>query len=488
MWKYKFGLLFLLMAGVVFTGCEKQDPDPVEEPEEEATLPLAPVLTRKINTFIKDAMTDAYLWYDKLPQIDPRYEQDSKAYFDKLLYEEDKWSYITDDITAFENSIEGIEKAFGYSLAFGRFVDSRNVFTGNYFGIVEYVYPNTPASRVGFVRGDLIIKLNDGNITATNYRDLLSGTTITVTKGTLTDQGIAPAGNVVMNAEELTLDPVLMQKIIERDGYKIGYLLYLQYIADYNNKSLETALQYFKDNQITHLVLDLRYNPGGQTTAAQYLCSSIAPRNVVDANSTLVTYKWNNKYQLAINNDPKLADWKGINFSSSVPVKLNLNKIHILTGSGSASASELTIAGLQPYMDVVMVGDTTYGKYTGSITLKPENYYDSEIEYRDFINWGIQPIVFRFANSQGLTNFKNGFAPKYRVEDELLPAAPLGELTDPLLKKAVEDITGRTITAMKKASVPFRYQIVDRGFSRFDRQKRNLVLEKSSEFLNIPTE
>ncbi len=111
--------------------------------------------------------------------------------------------YITDDITAFEGSQQGVEKTYGYSLAFGRFVDGTGTPTGNYFGIVEFVYPNTPASEAGFARGDLIIRLNGGNITAENYRDLLSGTSISVTKGILTSQGIASGATVVLVAEEL---------------------------------------------------------------------------------------------------------------------------------------------------------------------------------------------------------------------------------------------------------------------------------------------
>lgn len=470
----KYWFFAVLLAGVVLTGCT--DPEPEPEPEVPAK-PEVPALTQKVNSFIKTCMSDIYLWYNTLPDIDPKYETDSKAYFKKLLNEEDKWSYITDDITAFENSLEGVEKAYGYSLAFGRFVDGTGAPTGNYFAIVEYVYPNTPAERADFQRGDLIIRLNNGNITASNYMELLSGTSASVTKGILTTSGIAADTTLTMTAEELNLDPVVMKSVIEKDGHKIGYLFYTQYIAGYNNTSLADAMQYFHDNQITDLVLDLRYNPGGQTTAAQYLCSSIAPTSIVNTNSPLVTYQWNDKYQPVINSNPSYAGWRGINFSASVPVKLGLNKIHILTGSGSASASELTIAGLQPYMSVVMVGDTTYGKYTGSITLKPEDYSDDPLSYNDFKNWGIQPIVFRFANSQGLTNFKNGFAPTYRVEDELLPAFPLGDLSEPLLKKAVEDITGVPIASMKRAKLPFNYEVVDRGFSRFDPMKRNLYLD-----------
>jgi carboxyl-terminal processing protease len=160
--------------------------------------------------------------------------------------------------------------------------------------------------------------------------------------------------------------------------------------------------------------------------------------------------------------------------------------VTVLTGSGTASASELTICGLEPYMDVILVGDTTYGKYTASITIKPEDLYANASDYADFKNWGVQPIIIRYANSQGITNFKNGFAPDFLVSDALLPASPLGELTEPLLKKAVENITGITIPSQKKAAVSVGFDIISRGFSKFDQQKRNLFIEIPRNFHKIP--
>jgi carboxyl-terminal processing protease len=478
--KIKHWSPLILITFLFFAGCKKEVL-PADEPVKEK----APVLTQKINGFIKDVMTDVYLWNDKLPVIDILYETNSKAYFKKLLYSEDKWSYITDDITAFEQSLQGIEKTYGYSLAFGRFTDATGTPTGNYFGIVEYVYPNTPASKAGFSRGDIIVKLNGGDITRDNYMSLLSGASISVTKGILISQSISTGETFTLIAEELHLDPVLMYKIIERDGHKIGYLLYLQYISSYNSSSLYTAFQYFKDNQITDLVLDLRYNGGGYTSAAQYLTSSIAPLNIVNNNNVLVYYQWNDKYQAYYTSKDAKEELE-IKFDPAVPVKLGLSKVTVLTGSGTASASELTICGLEPYMDVILVGDTTYGKYTASITIKPEDLYANASDYADFKNWGVQPIIIRYANSQGITNFKNGFAPDFLVSDALLPASPLGELTEPLLKKAVENITGITIPSQKKAAVSVGFDIISRGFSKFDQQKRNLFIEIPRNFHKIP--
>jgi carboxyl-terminal processing protease len=466
--KIKSLLLLIVFSLALLTACKKDDIVPEEKEQ-------ASALTLKINGFIKTVMSDVYLWYNEMPDLDIKYETDAKEYFDKLLYTEDKWSVITDNVTALEGSLEGVETTFGYSLAFGQFVNQSGAPTGEYFTIIEYVYPNSPASEAGLLRGDLLVKINGASITETNYVDLFNGSTISVTKGILGSSGISLGSTFSMTSRVMDLDPVLQYKIIERSGHKIGYLMYLQFIASYDNTSLKTALQYLKDNQITDLVLDLRYNPGGQISAAQYLSSSLAPQSVVTDMRRLVTFQWNDKYQAywAANH---IDEQLGVSFDASVPVKLNLSKIYILTGNGSASASELTICGLEPYMNVILIGDNTYGKYTGSILIKPEDVYSSTSQYADFKDWGIMPIVIRYANSLGVTNFTQGFDPDFQVDDELLPAAPLGDLTEPLLKKAVEDITGEVIKGATKGVASLKFDIVARGASRFDDQKRNLII------------
>jgi C-terminal processing protease CtpA/Prc len=460
----KFLFLVLFLSGLTFS-CD----EPVPEPEPEPPKEKAPALTVKINQFIEMVMTDVYFWYKEIPSIDVRYEFDSKEYFKKLLYSEDKWSFVTDDAKKLEDSFEGKETSYGWSLAFGRFSDTKTI-----FALVEFVYPNTPAAKSGAKRGDIIYKINGADITDSNYLDLLYSANLSFTFGQYSN-GIVNEKTASMTALELNLDPVQFVNIIEHGGRKIGYLFYAQFISNYNS-SLDEAIQHFINNQVTNVILDLRYNPGGTTVAAQHLCSSLAPVDVVNAEKKLVNFQWNDKYQKHWQ-DKNNQEQLGINFVKSVPLKMGLSKLFIITGTGTASASELTITGLKPYMNVKTIGETTYGKYTASITLKPEDFYEKESEYKDFKNWAIQPIILKYANSLGVTDFKDGFKPDISVKDDLFSTIPLGDKKEAMLKKAIEDITGVEVIAMKSAELKRNYTIFDRGFSKFDANKRELLID-----------
>jgi carboxyl-terminal processing protease len=137
---YSFLLLFFA------TACHDDDNEPVDGPE---TPEIADAYTQRVNDYIYQAMKSVYLWTDQIPELDRQYETDPKAYFRKLLVEEDIYSGITDDLQALLNSSEGIEKAFGYSLAYTWADESQS----KVWGVVEYVYPNTPASKAGIKRG-----------------------------------------------------------------------------------------------------------------------------------------------------------------------------------------------------------------------------------------------------------------------------------------------------------------------------------------------
>ena len=441
-------ILLILLSALIVLSCQKDD-----------TSDQTPELTKKINKFIKDVMKEVYLWNEELPNIDERYELDSKAYFDKLLYKEDKWSYVTDDLLALENSFKGIEKTFGWSLSFGTLNES-------VIALVEFVHPNTPAEEAGLKRGDVIFKINDANITSGNYNDLLNADNLKCSYGqyNTVKKLIENVKSVQLTAEVHNLNSIVGSKIIEEGGHKIGYFLYTRFINDTN--SIDTLIQSFKNEEVTEVILDLRYNSGGLIYTVQYLCSTLAPLTNVGNEDILVTLQWNHALhdhyeQSAI---MKYLEKRLIN---SVPFKLGLDRIYILTGHGTAAESELMISGLLPYMDVITVGDTTKGQYTVAETYTPKNIYGDENYYKDFSNWGVRPIVSKYRNSEGFTDFIYGLYPTILVHDEISKNYAIGDTNDPVIKNAIENITGNSELATKNASfMPFK--IFDRGSSRFE--------------------
>ena len=132
-------------------------------------------------------------------------------------------------------------------------------------------------------------------------------------------------------------------------------------------------------------------------------------------------------------------------------LNLNLPRIYFLTTGGTASASESLITGLYPYMDVIQIGTPTYGKCYGSISID-----DTADPKRH--NWAMQPLVIKFFNGEGFTDFTAGIEPDYTVEDNLLYAKPFGSLEDPLLAKALEEITGVSPLSKKTAIPEIRFK------------------------------
>lgn len=426
---------------------------------------------RLVNKFIDEDMTLYYLWTDEMPGLNYKKQTDPFAFFDSLLYTDDRWSFITDDYESLANSLKSTETTFGYSLAFGQFSN-----TNNYFAVIEYVNRYTPADKANLKRGDIIIGFNGESITSSNYKNLIYADKLTLQMGVYSILGISKGGEISLTSASVEMNPVLTQQVFDLNGKKVGYMVYNHYYASYLD-SLDAALRYFQDQQISELVLDLRYNPGGDLSAAQHLCSAMAPDEVVLGKKKLVDKKWNSQLQEYWYENGQTSELV-VNFDPTVPVRLGLKRLFVLTTGHTASASELTITGLDPYMEVVSIGETTSGKYTGSVTLRPKVKKNNEWVVDETIsNWAMQPIVFKYSNSLGVTEFKDGLSPDYYVFDQLLPAWQLGDQNEPLLAKALEQISGETTLAVKSAGMEPRLPFIPRGrlFSRHQPFLENLI-------------
>ncbi|MDR2231862.1 MAG: hypothetical protein LBE56_01920 [Tannerella sp.] len=453
-----------------FVSCEKEivnpEPDPTgqEEPQEpeEPGNPLSDEIRLKVNNFIATDVRDYYLWTSTInwSNVVPENEPDPFGFFDKLQYKStDQWSMLTDDAEGFMNSVDGIATSYGYELIWGTFRD-----TNTMFAIVLFVYHDSPAEKAGLKRGDFIVSLNgtEPNITEANYMDLYNSPTISLGRAFITADGNLQMDRnpVNMTAVLLYQDPVVKDTIIVKGSHRIGYLFYSSYTME-SEQRLQEVFTDFKNRGVTDVILDLRYNGGGYTHTSQLLSSILAPTSAVERQDIFLIDTWNDEmmsYFKLINEDPNEY------FTKTASVNMNLSRLYVLTLPYTASASEATMIGLSPYIDVIQIGEETHGKYYGGALLTPlildrrinEWVPDTAIE-----NWMLYLMIFRYADKNGDTSFSGGLTPDIYVEetyDFLLP--PLGDERDPLLGKAIEQITGQAVsTRSATASLRRPHQI-----------------------------
>jgi hypothetical protein len=90
---------------------------------------------------------------------------------------------------------------------------------------------------------------------------------------------------------------------------------------------------------------------------------------------------------------------------------LNLDRIVFITSRGTASASELVINSLDPFFEITLIGDNTYGKPVGSF---PLSSYTPTLKNN---NVELVPITFALANSKGKAEYFDGFPADFLVGD-----------------------------------------------------------------------
>jgi C-terminal processing protease CtpA/Prc len=309
------------------------------------------------------------------------------------------------------------------------------------------------------------VSINGIDLDVDNYYDMFSLSSYSVTFGALVEDGIAKTdSSVSMIAEEIVLDPVIYHDIIEIAESKIGYLVYVEFKSGESgrfNDSLGVVFDEFAAAGIDDLIVDLRYNPGGDLTSSAFLASAIAPLTVVQSQEVLVRFEYNDLYtNYFLETQGSNSDNLVLRFPQN-DHNINLDRVYFLTTGGTASASEFLMIGLYPYMDVIQVGENTYGKYAGAWIIP-------DIEDPPKHNWGLVPTVFKYANALGFTDFGGGLVPDYFIEDELIDALPFGDLQDPVLNYALQAIRGTKsgLPVLKSATPEVAFEPIDDEITR----------------------
>ena len=462
----KFILAFGIF-GLLFTSCEKdeevfeeKDLTTINPKEEEGGEEANTPDELEVEKFVYAGMNEIYLYKADVPTLEDSYfSTDSEKtdfleafrtpeeLFEGLRWSDDRFSFITDNYFALEDRFNGVSSTTtGMKFGLGRISGTNNV-----FGFLQYILPGTSAEEEGLTRGTVFTEINGEKMTLNNYSALMDAASVTINIGKV------EGGTLKMTEKTVTLDntayttnPVLLAKTLDVEGEKVGYLMYTSFTGDFD-ENLNAAFSQFKADGVSNLVLDLRYNGGGSVETAVDLASMITGQF---KGEIFMKEQWNESYQDYFENNypERLINRFDQQIRTKAPINsLNLSKVYILTSEVTASASELVINGLEPYIDVVQIGETTTGKFQASVTL-----YDSPDFGREGASenhtYAIQPLVFKSANASGKSDYVNGLVPDVQISETLENLGTLGDPSEPFLQAALNHLLGKAQETKSQAA------------------------------------
>ena len=397
--------------------------------KKEMTVSSSSTVSEDVNTWIYNTMSYYYLWNTNMPKITAtNLKDDPMNYFYSILYDygnTDRFSWIDSSATNLTNQLNGINKVLGikYSIFYTDNTQANIAF------VIAYVLKGSPAEKAGLKRGDIILKVDDKSITPTNYASILQNETLKLGLGSFASGVFTNTGNSVsVTKVELQTNPILKDTIVKWGGKNVGYIAYIQFLSSFDD-SLRNVFGRFKSAGVNELVIDLRYNGGGYVTSSDLMTNLIVKDLSAKVGTIMNKKVYNATYTEELNKSSGSTAFN-TNFKLENNNLGTLSRVFFLVSNNSASASELVINNLRPFMDVILVGEHTYGKNVGSFTLT-----DSKNRW----NYGLQPITFKIANAKDESNYgtKDGFLPNISITDNVLPFKQLGDPYETVFNKAL---------------------------------------------------
>jgi C-terminal peptidase prc len=387
-------------AGLVFAYpvAARQQPPP-------GMAPFLPCSLTNRNLLVRDILDDIYLWYQFLPDIDPTRFTSPEAYLEAVRYRplDTSFSSVVPKAT--------FDALFSNSQFVGFGFSTRTTETAI---TILQVFPDSSAAEAQLARGDRIVAVDGrtiASLVASGGINTVFGAPeagVTVTADVITRSGAAR--QVTLRKRVVTIPPVSLTRTFLVDGRVVGYIFFRQFVRP-STAALDEAFAALRAAGATELVLDLRYNGGGLVDVAVHLASLIGDAALRDQVFARLQH-----------NDKNTASDQTLRFET-IPSPLRLSRLIAITSRGSASASELLINGLRPYLPVVVIGDRTFGKPVGQYS----------IEFCDRV---LLPVSFITVNARGDGNYFGGIAADCPAADDAshdLGAAEEASLAQALL-------------------------------------------------------
>jgi len=389
----KKSLRLLIIPIFIVISCQKEEITPVTNTSAE----------KKANETLYELMQEWYLWNKNLPEVKATDYENPYVLIEVLRYKQyDRWSFVA-DFYEFMASMEG--SFVGHGIRMGLDNDGKVR--------IVMIYKNSPLYSFGVRRGWIIKKLNDVELApvfisgdANRYNQLMGPSTEGITNKFLFQTPEGKDSLIISTKKKFELNSVILDTTLNLSSGKTGYLVFNEFIEP-SPRELKVAFAKFKQNDVKDLILDLRYNTGGILDVATQLASQIASQ--LESKVFIKTI---------FNDDKKNSENDTLYFMKMHPDSaLNLTRLVVICTRETASASEVIINGLKPYINVICIGDTTNGKPTGM------NVWGYQEKYI------FAPVTFKMVNDEDFGDYYSGFPPdKYVTDDFTHDWADINEL------------------------------------------------------------
>ena len=489
-----FLMAFLLPLGFVACSDDDEPVKPVEPPQEEPTEDPEEIKAYQderayVNFFAYNVMNDVYLWKQDIEDAlnswqilaDPVEAVANARYKDKSGEDVDKWTSMSESYSQMTGSTDGVATGtYGFGIKLYLKAEGSDAVVG----FITYTYPGSPAEKAGLKRGDVILEVDGKEMNQGNYYNaLFASASVKVGVGSYKGNNVYSTveKTASMTAVSMYEDPILLTKVFDCGGKKVGYLAYTSFTFE-SSLGLYEACKEFKKEGITELILDLRYNGGGYVFTEEVLASMLAPEAEVKNKSVFETEVWNDDYMAYYKeNNVDLNTYfrtvfsqkhndKMYNFNTS-DANIGINKIYAIVTESSASASEAILVGLMPYMDIEIIGKQTHGKYCSGIMWSGEEWFTDIVEnyknnkmdfaekhpqfadWKKYIgDWGIYVMINMYADKNGNNPcMPNGLTPDVEAEDYFEEPYQLGDEREAMLNIALQR-AGKTDMESRVAS------------------------------------
>ena len=417
-------VMLLLPMLLLFQACH---PNP-EDDEEKAKI--AADVDYEAKSFLRSQYMDVYYWWrdevkDRNANLKP-YDYDMYDFFDAMLHKDDRWSWMCDKEYYISDETGVISGTWGISL--GQAVE----YYRDYGLRVRYIYPGSPFEPYGVTRGAVLTHINGQNV------EDLPTSPFTGEKLRIYQENFYKSPQTftfrLVDGRDTTFTASMKDQLQTRTNLvtrifrpgefpgltvPVGYFHYMAFKANFLSDIAE-SMTWFHDQDVHNLIVDLRYNGGGDSRASDTLMTYLAPWTAVGKPYVI---RKHNSYLGTL--DDSFKDENNTYNIGRNTASLTLDRIYFITGPGTASASEMVMNGLKPYMGdkMQMVGDTTYGKPNGMYVLM---YPGSNSDYEAYnegnyarLKWVFLPIAFFNQNSQGESIPWDGFVPDHYRPDDL---------------------------------------------------------------------